>query len=165
MRGPKDWFGGEPPAALVTKTFPGEAPGQYSARLFFRRKGFVQVGDDPDLLYYPLRPGFVYRPPEARAPAYIPQAKNKDRAVFIYGPAPCPFAYVFLKRAEQVVREVAPHLSVRWINASEEPDEVRKRGGVTGCIVNAVPIKSLVLDEGRFRAEVLEALKGGRSSE
>ena len=161
---PKGWFGNEPAVALVTKTFPGEKPGQYPARLFFRRKGFVQVGDDPDLLYYPLRPGFVYQPPEARAPAYIPQAEDKDRAVFIYGPSPCPFAYVFLKRAEQVVREVAPHLSVRWINATEEPDEVRKRGGVTGCIVNAVPIRSLVLDEGRFRAEVLEALKGGRSS-
>jgi len=73
------------------------------------------VGDDPDLLYYPLRPGFVYRPPEAR------------------------------------------------IDASTEPEEVRKRGGVTGCIVNAVPIRSPVLDEGRFRADVLEALKGGEA--
>jgi len=35
VRGPKDWFGGEPPVALVIKTFPGEAPGQYPARLFF----------------------------------------------------------------------------------------------------------------------------------
>ena len=121
------------------------------------------MGDDPDLLYYPLRPGFVYRPPEARGPAYIPQAEDKDRAVFIYGPAPCPFAYVFLKRAEQVVRKVAPWLPVRWIDASTEPEEVRKRGGVTGCIVNAVPIRSPVLDEGRFRADVLEALKGGEA--
>ncbi len=159
VRGAKDWFGGEPPAALVTRTFPGEAPGQYPARLFFRRRGFVQVGDDPDLLYYPLRPGFVYRPPKELGPEYIPQPEDRGRAVFIYGPAPCPFAYVFMKRAERAVMEVAPWLPVQWIDASAEPDEMRKRGGVTGCIVNAVPIRSLVLDEGRFRREVLEALK------
>jgi|Deesub1362B_J571_1020462.scaffolds.fasta_scaffold00159_8 GNAT superfamily N-acetyltransferase len=159
VREPKDWFGGERPVALVTKTFPGESPGQYPARLFFRKKGFMQVGDDPDFLYYPLRPDFVYRPPED-GPEYISQEEDRGRAVFIYGPAPCPFAYVFLKRAERVVREVAPWLPVRWISAFTEPHEVEKRGGVRGCIVNARLIRSIPLDKPRFRQEVLRALEG-----
>ena len=99
-----EWFEGEPPAALVTRTFPGERPGQLSARLFLQRKGFKLVGDDPDLLYYPLRPGFVYRPRQERGPSYVPQEEDKGKTVFIYGPSPCPYAYVFLKRAERIAR-------------------------------------------------------------
>jgi GNAT superfamily N-acetyltransferase len=157
-RKPKAWFGGKPAAALVTKTFPGEKPGQYPARLFFKKKGFKQVGEDPDLLYCPLQPGFIYRPTEERETKYIPQEEDKGKAVFIYGPSSCPFGYVFLKRAEQAMKEVAPQMPIRWINMSKEPDEVRKRGNVKGCFVNAVPIKAPIFDEERFKEEVLKAL-------
>jgi len=150
---------GEPPEALVTKMFPGEKPGQYPARLFFRRKGFRQVGDDPDLLYYPLRSGFVYRPRQERGSSYVPQEEDRGKTVFIYGPSPCPYAYVFLKRAERIVREMAPWIPIRWIDATAEPEEVEKRGGIRGCIVNAVPIKAFVLNEGAFKEEVMRALK------
>ena len=130
---PKEWFGNEPAVALVTKMFPGEKLGQYPARLFFRRKGFRQVGDDPDLLYYPLRSGFVYRPRQERGSSYVPQEEDRGKTVFIYGPSPCPYAYVFLKRAERIVREMAPWISIRWIDATAEPEEVEKRAGSGGA--------------------------------
>ena len=54
---------------------------------------------------------------------------------------------------------MAPWISIRWIDATAEPEEVEKRGGIRGCIVNAVPIKAFVLNEGAFKEEVVRALK------
>jgi len=45
----------------VTKTLPAEAPGQHSVRKFFRKKGFMQIGEDPGYFYYHGEAGFVYR--------------------------------------------------------------------------------------------------------
>lgn len=36
-------------------TFPGGAPKQLTAQQFFKKKGFKQIGKDPDYLYYPLK--------------------------------------------------------------------------------------------------------------
>ncbi|MDI7275317.1 MAG: GNAT family N-acetyltransferase [Anaerolineae bacterium] len=155
---PKEWFGDRPAAALVTYAFPGEGPGQYPARSFFVRMGFRQVGEDPNLLYAPLEQGFTYRPVERGASGYVPQAEDQERAVLIYGPSFCPLPYVFLKRAEQAIHEVAPGLPVRWIDRSEEPEEANKRGGFDGCAVCGRPIGPFVLDREVIRREVEEAL-------
>lgn len=155
---PKDWFGGEQTLALVAKTFPGEKPGQYSAQSFFKDMGFKQVGEEPNLLYYPLRCDFVYKPLERSEPNYVPQDEDRGKVVIIYTPSFCPFSYVFLKRSEQEIERNIPGVRIRWINSSEEPFEVEKRGISEGIIVNSRLIKSFVLDRDAFLEEVRSAI-------
>jgi hypothetical protein len=145
----------------VTTTFPGGDPGQYTAREFFMRKGFRQIREDADHLYYPLKAGFVYRPVEKKKVAYIPQDEDKGKVVIISGPDWCPAAYpYFPKRTEKYIRETYPEVSIRWIDSSEEPEEVSKRNVSVGdCIVNARLMPSYVLDKDGFEKEVRAALK------
>ncbi|MCX8183955.1 MAG: GNAT family N-acetyltransferase [Crenarchaeota archaeon] len=160
MRNPKSWFSGESPSALVTRPFPGEKPGQYPARSFFRDMGFKQVGEDPSLLYYPLKHGFVYRPVEQKKPIYIHQEDDRGKVVIMYNPSFCLWSYVFLKRSEQEIREAVQSLHVRWINSWEEPIEAKKRGISEGIIVNGRLISSFMLDDREaFIKEVLAALE------
>jgi hypothetical protein len=109
-------------------------------------------------LYYPLQEGFTYPPVEEEQAQYVPQQEDKGKVVIVYGPSFCPFSYVFLKRAEGMIREIAPKIPIRWIDRSAEPEEVGKRGSVEGCVVNARQVKSFVLDQEGFRKEVTEAL-------
>ncbi|GAH48881.1 unnamed protein product, partial [marine sediment metagenome] len=39
MKRPKIWFDNKPALALVTRTFAGEKPGQFSALLFLQERG------------------------------------------------------------------------------------------------------------------------------
>ena len=160
---PMSWFDSKPPLALVTRTFPGEVPGQYTAREFFTRRGFKQIGEDPDYLYYPLQAGFVYRPFEKKEVKYVPQDEDKGKVLIICGPNGCPATYpFFLKRMEKYVREIHPKVSIRWIDSSEESEELGKRNiGIGDCIVNARLMRSFVLDKESFQKEVREALKDG----
>jgi GNAT superfamily N-acetyltransferase len=159
MRSPKEWLGGEPPSALVTRPFPGEKPGQYPAKSFFRDMGFKQVEGDPGLLCYPLRRGFVYRPVERRGPEYVPQEDDKGKVVVIYGPSFCPWSYVFLERSVKEIKEAIPGVCVRWISSLEEPAEAEKRGIPEGIIVNARIIGTFLLnDREAFLKEVFSAL-------
>ncbi|MEM3029881.1 MAG: GNAT family N-acetyltransferase [Thermoproteota archaeon] len=161
MRRPKEWFGGEPPLALVTKPFPGEKPGQYPARSFFKDMGFKQVEANPNLLYYPLKQDFKYVPPEQEEPNYFPQEDDKGKAVILYNPSFCPFSYFFLKKSEQEIEKAIPGISIRWINGSEEPEEIERRGISGGIIVNARLIRaSLLVNRDAFLREVFDALKG-----
>lgn len=66
--------------------------------------------------------------------------------------------YAFWLHGERRIKEIAPDLPIRWINAVAEPAEVERRGGWTGCIVNATPIRSFVPDRNSFQREVREAL-------
>lgn len=158
---PISWFDNGRPLALVTTTFPGGAPAQYTAREFFTRKGFRQMGEDPDRLYYPLQPGFVYKPVPKKEVRYIPQDEDKGKVVIVSGPDYCPATYpYFLKRVEKYIREIHPDVRIRWIDSSEEPEEVEKRSiSVGDCIVNARLIKSSVLDKDSFLKEVKGTLK------
>lgn len=158
MRTPKVWFDNMPPLALVTRTFPGEKPGQYPAHDFFTKEGFKQAGEDPNLLYYPLKAGFVYQLLVEKEVEYIPQEEDKGKALIIFGPSFCPFSYAFLKITEQAIEEVAPEIPIRWMDKSIELEEVKKRGYFEGCVVNEKPIKSFILDKESFRKEVSEAL-------
>jgi GNAT superfamily N-acetyltransferase len=163
MRSPKSWFGGKPPSALVTKPFPGEKPGQYPARNFFVDMGFKQVEEDPSLLYYPLKHGFVYRPVERRRPNYVPQEDDKGKVVIIYSPSFCPWSYLFLKKSGQEIGKAVQGVHIRWINSSEEPTEAEKRGISEGVIVNGRLISSFILDDREaFINEVLTALRKSR---
>ena len=159
VKKPLSWFNDKRPLALVTKTFPGGAPGQYSAREFFRRKGFIQIGKDPDYLYYSLKAGFVYQPIKKKEPEYIPQKADKGKVLIICGPNGCPATYpYFLKRMEKYVREIDSKIPIQWVDTSVEPEKAKKRNvNIGDCIVNAKHIKSFVLDKGNFQREVRDA--------
>jgi len=161
VKNPLIWFDNKQALALVTRTFPGGAPNQLTARQFFKKKGFKQIGGEPDYLYYPLRAGFAYQPIKKKEVEYIPQEEDKGKVLIICGPNWCPATYpYFLKRIEKYIREVDPKIPILWLDKSEEPEEVRKRNVDIGeCIVNAKLIKSFVLDKGNFQKEVKEALK------
>ncbi|WP_125672144.1 GNAT family N-acetyltransferase [Candidatus Methanodesulfokora washburnensis] len=160
MRSPKSWFGGKPPLALVTKPFPGEMPGQYPARNFFIDMGFKQVEEDPSLLYYPLKHGFVYTPVKQSRPSYMPQKDDKGKVVIIYGSSFCPWSYLFLKKSGQEIEKAVHNVRIRWINSLEEPAEAEKRGISEGVIVNGRLISSFILDDREaFIKEVLAALE------
>ena len=157
---PMSWFGNRRPLALVTTTFRRGEPEQYTAREFFARKGFKQMGGDPDHLCYPLQPGFAYKPAAKKEVRYVPQDEDSDKVVIVSGPDSCPATYTyFLKRMEKYIRGICPEVPIRWIDSSEEPDEVRKRNvSVGNCIVNATLIKSCVLDKDNFQKEVKAVL-------
>jgi GNAT superfamily N-acetyltransferase len=157
---PMSWVDNRRPFALVTTTFPGGAPEQYTAREFFKRKGFRQIGDDPDHVYYPLQSGFVYKPVPKKEVRYLPQDEDKGKVIIISGPDYCPATYpYFLKRMEKYIKEICPNVPVRWMDSSEEPEEIEKRNVAVGsCIVNARLIKSYVLNKDNFQKEVRAAL-------
>ena len=45
------------------------------------------------------------------------------------------------------------------IDLPKEPDEIRKRGNIEGCLVKTKSIKSFALDKEDFQKEVTEVLK------
>ncbi|MGY0288961.1 MAG: hypothetical protein ACUX7D_09445 [Candidatus Methanodesulfokora washburnensis] len=135
-------------------------PGQYPARNFFIDMGFKQVGEDPGLLYYPLKHGFVYRAIKRSRPNYMPQEDGKGKVVIIYGPSFCPWSYLFLKKSGQEIEKAVHGVRIRWINSLEEPAEAEKRGISEGVIVNGRLISSFILDDREaFIKEVLAALE------
>ncbi|MFN3346965.1 MAG: GNAT family N-acetyltransferase [Candidatus Bipolaricaulaceae bacterium] len=166
MRRPQPWNRGRLPQALVVHTFPGEIEGQLSAQAFFRRRGFQQIGEDPDLLALPLisAPRF---PPSFRVetfsppPPYRPQPEDAGSVVILYGPSFCPWTFVFYAKAERLLREALPGVSIRWADGLAHPQELEKRGGFTGVVVNARAIAHSVFEEEAFIAEVKEAWKEG----
>jgi hypothetical protein len=120
--------------------------------------GFRLAEGEPDLLWLPRQAGTAYCAAWAQEPAYVPQAEDAGTALLLVGPSYCPFGYVFLERAAQAIRAMAPDLPIRWINRLEERAAFERRGGYEGCVVNARPIQAFVLDEGAFQAEVVAAL-------
>jgi len=155
------WFDNQRPLALVTRTFPGGAPDQCTARDFFTRKGFQQVGADPDFLYYPLVEGFVYRPLEKPAVNYLPQEDDKGKVLIVCGPNGCPGTYpLFLKRMECYIRELDSTVPIVWLDVASEPEKVKGRNLAVGdCVVNGHQLRSFVLDKENFQKEVRQALR------
>ncbi|RLI20515.1 hypothetical protein DRO54_06090 [Candidatus Bathyarchaeota archaeon] len=151
---PKEFFGNEPPLALVTWAF--HVPGYYPQNEFYLKMGFKKVReDDPFLLYYPLKEGYIYRPKEER---FTPQEEDMGKALIFYDPS-CPFCMYFAEQIKESISEVAPNLPIRMINMFEEPDEVEKRGRVPYCAVNGKPITAFFMDKENFQKEVREALR------
>jgi len=151
---PKPFFGNDVPFALVTWAF--EVPGRYPQHEFYRKMGFKRVReDDPLLLYYPLKEGYVYTPREAK---FIPQEEDRGKALVFYDPS-CPFCIYFSEKIKESIREVAPNIPIRTINMFEEYEEVKKRGQVPYCAVNGKPITASFIDKENFQKEVRKALE------
>lgn len=157
---PMDWFAGERPLALLTSSFEGGEPGRLTAGEFFKRKGFRQIGDDPDHLYYPLKEGFLYAPADKKEDGYIAQDDDRGKVLLVCGPNGCPATYpFFLKKMEKYVRKSHPDVPIVWLDAAEEPEAVMRRHvNVGDCIVNARRIETCVLDRDGFESEVTAAL-------
>jgi N-acetylglutamate synthase-like GNAT family acetyltransferase len=153
VKRPQSLFKNEAPNALVTRAF--GVPGRYPQHEFYLRMGFRRVKeDDPFLLYYPLKKGYVYQPKEKK---YVPQKEDKGKALIFCDPS-CPFGINFAYAAERLIREAAPSIPIRRINKFEEPEEVTKRGQVPFCVVNGKPIKTFFMDKENFQKEVKHAL-------
>lgn len=162
MRRPQPWNGGRLPQAIVVHTFPGEAKGQLSMQAFFRRRGFQQIGEDPDLLVLPL----VLEPHFPRAfgaetfsspPPYRPQPEDVGSVLIIYGPSFCPWAFAFYTKGARLLEKALPGVPVRWVDGLLHPQELEKRGGFTGVVVNARAIAHSVFEEEAFIEEVQRA--------
>ncbi len=153
MKEPKPAFNNRIPRAFVTWAF--QVPGRYPQHKFYQRMKFKRViEDDPLLLYYPLKKGYVHRPEEKK---FISQEEDRGKALIFYDPS-CPFCIYFSENIKKSIREVAPNILIRMINNFEEPEEVKKRGQVPSCAVNGKPIKTFFMDKENFQKEVKKAL-------
>jgi predicted DsbA family dithiol-disulfide isomerase len=110
--------------------------------------------DDPFLLYYPLKRGYVYRPKEKK---FIPQEEDNGKALIFYDPS-CPFCVYFSENIKKSIREVASDIPIRMLNKFEQSEEVEKRGEVPSCAVNGKPIETFFMDKENFQKEVKKAL-------
>jgi len=154
MKKPQRFFDDEPPLALVTWAF--SVPGYYPQNEFYLKMGFEKAReDDPFLLYYPLKEGYVYHPKKEE---FIPQEEDKGKALIFYDPS-CPFCLYFAEQIKNSIREVESNIPVRMINMFVESEEVEKRGQVPYCAVNGKAIMSFFMGKENFQKEVREALK------
>jgi len=143
---------GDVPLALITYAF--QVPGWFPQHEFYKMMGFKRVReDDPFLLYYPLKEGYVHVPKEEK---FIPQEEDKGKALIFYGPS-CPWSIYFSEKIKESIKEVAPDIPIRMINMFWEQEEVKKRGKNPTCAVNGVPIKSFFMDKESFQREVKQA--------
>ncbi|MFX1515977.1 MAG: GNAT family N-acetyltransferase [Promethearchaeota archaeon] len=153
MQTPQPYFNKRPPLALVTHTF--DVPGWFSQKKFFKLGGFQKVDEKyPFLLYYPIKQGFVYVP---KHKGYIPQSEDKGKAIIFIDPS-CPFCIRFTENFKKLIEEAVPQTPIRIINQFNEPEEFRKRGKISFCIVNGKPIKSFFTERDSFVKEVWNAL-------
>ena len=154
MEKPQPAFSNDVPLAFVTWAF--QVPGRYPQHEFYQKMGFKRVKeDDPFLLYYPIKKGYVYHPKEEK---FIPQKEDRGKAIIFYDPS-CPFSIYFSEKIKESVREVAPDIPVRMINRFEELEEAKKRGKVPACAVNGKPIEAFFADKENFQKEVKMALE------
>ncbi len=118
--------------------------------------GFQKVReDDPFLLYYPLKEGYVHVPKEER---FIPQEEDEGKALIFYGPS-CPWSIYFAEKIKESIEEVAPDIPIRLIDMFWEQKEVKRRGKTPTCAVNGIPIRSFFMDKENFQREVEQAIK------
>jgi N-acetylglutamate synthase-like GNAT family acetyltransferase len=154
MKKPQPALNNHVPLAFVTWAF--QVPGRYPQNEFFMKMGFKKVReDDPFLLYYPIKKGYVYHPKEKK---FIPQKEDSGKAVIFYDPS-CPFSVYFSEKIKESIREVAPDIPIRMINRFEELEEVKKRGQVPACAVNGKPIQTFFADKENFQKEVKRSIE------
>ncbi|MFQ5758337.1 MAG: GNAT family N-acetyltransferase [Candidatus Bathyarchaeia archaeon] len=157
MKEPKPAFNNDVPLAFVTWAF--QVPGRYPQHKFYQRMKFQKVKEnDPFLLYYPLKKGYIYRPKEKK---FIPQEEDRGEALIFYDPS-CPWSIYFSEKIKESIGEVAPNVPIRMINKFEESEEVEKRGQVPSCAVNRKPIETFFMDKENFQKEVRKALGHSR---
>jgi len=150
---PQPLFHNNVPLALVTWAF--QVPEWYPQNEFYQKLGFKRVSeDDPFLLYYPLKEGYIYRPKEKK---YVPQEADRGKALIFYDPS-CPFAIHHAETIAKFILEVAPNVPIRMVNKLEEIEEVKKRGQVGFCSVNGKNIQAFFMDKENFQREIRQKL-------
>jgi N-acetylglutamate synthase-like GNAT family acetyltransferase len=153
MRKAKPFFNNAAPLAFVTWAF--QVPGRYAQHEFYQKMGFKRVKEnDPFLLYYPLKEGYVYHP---KGEKFVPQKEDMGKALIFYDPS-CPFCIYFSEKIKDLIREVASNLPIRMIDKFAQSEEVERRGQVPFCAVNGKPIESFFMDKENFQKEIKEAL-------
>ncbi|MGB9861330.1 MAG: GNAT family N-acetyltransferase [Candidatus Bipolaricaulaceae bacterium] len=157
---------GQPLQALLVHTFPGESEGQLSAREFFLRRSFRQVTEDPDLLVLPLVPSYRFQPEHRfetfpAPPPYWPQPEDRNAILIIYGPFFCPWSVFWYAKAAEILKGVIPQAPLRWIDGVHQREELEKRGGFQGIVVNGHPLGHSVFDGEAFVDEAQKAWKKG----
>jgi GNAT superfamily N-acetyltransferase len=154
MKNPQPAFGNDIPLALVTYAF--EVPGRYPQHEFYQRMGFKRVTEDePFLLYYPLKKGYVHVRKEEK---FTPQEEDKGKVLIFFSPS-CPWSIYFSEKTKESVRAAAPDILIRTIDMFWEIQEVKNRGRPCSCVVNGKPIEVLFMDKENFQKEVKKALK------
>ena len=154
MKKPQPALNNDVPLAFVTWAF--QVPGRYSQHEFYQKMGFKKVKeDDPFLLYYPIKKGYVYHPKKRK---FIPQKEDRGKALIFYDPS-CPFSIYFSEKIKESVREVALDIPIRMVNKFEDLEEVKKRGQVPTCAVNGKPIETFFMDKENFQKEVKRAIE------
>jgi len=150
---PKGFFDNKSALTLVTWTF--NVPGYYPQNKFYLKMGFKKVWEnDPFLLYYPLRNGYIYQPKEE---GYNPQEEDRGKALIFYDPS-CPFCIYFVEQIKKAIREIVSNIPIKVINMFREREEVEKRGNVPYCAINCKAIRAFFMDKERFQKEVKEAI-------
>ena len=124
---------------------------------FFKRMGFKKItGED---LYYSFSGRELKEPYSGfwkGGEEYERREEDVGRVLLFYEPT-CPFTYLWVHRAGEIVREMAPELKIEVMNGWEHPEEFVSRGR-NWMLVNGIPIKSLPIERDRFREEIKNAL-------
>jgi len=150
----KPTFNNKVPLTLITYAF--HVPGRFPQHEFYQKMRFKRVKeDDPFLLYYPLKEGYVHIPKEKK---FIPQKEDEGKALIFHDPS-CPFSIYFTEKIKESIREAAPNIPIRTIDTFWQLEEVKKRGKVPTCAVNGKPIESFFMDKENFQREVKQALR------
>ncbi len=115
---------------------------------FFKRNGFMQAPEE-GVLYLPIEGEYMSA---LSVGEYEPLQEDLGRAVVFYSPV-CQFSYQFAMKTAELIKEVAPAISVELINQWERPEESIKRKNCDP-IVNARHMTTFFMDTERFKEEV-----------
>jgi hypothetical protein len=119
---------------------------------FYSKNGFLPAIEG-NSLYLPLEGNYE---PASPAGDYEPLPEDKNKAVIFYGPT-CAFGYMFAKKIEAIIKEVAPDIKIEIIDEWEKPEESIKRKN-SRLIVNAKSIRTFFMETEKFKAEIKRAI-------
>jgi len=104
-------------------------------------------------MYLPINSSYRHGKPVREQ---APLLKDRNRAVVFYSPH-CQFSYPFAVKISEVIREVAPDITIVMMNEEERYDEFLNRGGHS-LVVNGVSIRTFFMEAEKFREEIRHAL-------
>lgn len=146
----KGCLGNKPCRFMLAKAF---NTGEFlSLPEFYKKNGFTATSEER-ILSRPVESSYE---PAPLAGQYEALPEDRARAIVFYGPD-CQFSYPFAKKIEQLVREVAPQITIELVNEWEKPEEFIKRRN-WWLIVNAKPIRTFFMDTEEFKEEVRQAV-------
>lgn len=147
----KTCLGNKPCRFLLAKAF---NTGEFlSLSEFYKKNGFIPIPKEENLLYLPIEDQYE---PLPSGENYEPLLEDKDKAIIFYGPI-CQFSYPFAQRIAELIREVAPDITIQMINEWEKPEEFINRKN-WWLIVNAKPIQTFFMRTEKFKEEIRQAV-------